>query len=74
LTEKATLREARLCAQQGITINIFLLPNWAQTSEDVQFAHHVAEATRGRVFFSGGHDLDRYVVWDYVRRRRLLIA
>jgi len=74
LTEKATLREAQLCAQQGITINIFLLPNWAQTSEDVQFAHRVAEATRGRVFFSGGHDLDRYVVWDYVRRRRLLIV
>lgn len=73
-TEKATLREAQLCAQQGITINIFLLPNWAQTSEDVQFAHRVAEATRGRVFFSGGHDLDRYVVWDYVRRRRLLIV
>ncbi len=73
-TEKATLREARLCAQQGITINIFLLPNWAQTSEDVQFAHRLAEATRGRVFFCGGHDLDRYVVWDYVRRRRVLIV
>lgn len=74
LTEEATLREARLCARQGITINIFLLPNWAQSSEDVQFAHRVAESARGRVFFSGGRDLDRYVVWDYIRRRRLLIA
>ncbi len=74
LTEQATLREARLCARQGITINIFLLPNWAQSSEDVQFAHRVAESTRGRVFFTGGRDLDRYVVWDYVRRRRFLIG
>jgi len=74
LTEEATLREAQLCARQGITINIFLLPNWAQSSEDVQFAHRVAESTRGRVFFTGGRDLDRYVVWDYVRRRRLMIA
>lgn len=74
LTEEATLREARLCAQESITINIFLLPNWAQSSEDVQFAHRVAESTRGRVFFTGGRDLDRYVVWDYVRRRRLMIA
>lgn len=74
LTEEATLREAQLCARQGITINIFLLPNWAQSSEDVQFAHRIAESTRGRVFFTGGRDLDRYVVWDYVRRRRLMIA
>ncbi|MGQ9651798.1 MAG: hypothetical protein ACUVXJ_16970, partial [Phycisphaerae bacterium] len=74
LTEEATLREARLCAQEGITINVFLLPNWAQSSEDVQFVHRLAESTRGRVFFTGGRDLDRYVVWDYIRRRRLLIA
>ncbi|MBP7934972.1 MAG: hypothetical protein KA354_10035 [Phycisphaerae bacterium] len=74
LTEEATLREARLCARQGITINIFLLPNWSQSSEDVQFAHRMAESTRGRVFFTGGRDLDRYVVWDYIRRRRLLIG
>lgn len=74
MTEKATMREAQLCARQGITINIFLLPNWAQSSEDVQFAHRVAESTRGRVFFTGGRDLDRFVVWDYIHRRQLLIA
>jgi uncharacterized protein with von Willebrand factor type A (vWA) domain len=74
LTEEATLREALLCARQGITINIFLLPNWSQSSEDVQFAHRLAESAHGRVFFTGGRDLDRYVVWDYIRRRRLLIA
>ncbi len=74
LTESATMREAQLCAQQGITINIFLLPSWSQTSEDVQFANRMTEATAGRVFFTGGHDLDRYVVWDYIKRRRFIIG
>lgn len=74
LTEEATMREARACARDGITINVFLLPNWWQTSEDVQFAHRMAEQTRGRVFFTGGRDLDRFVLWDYVRMRRAVIG
>lgn len=73
-TEEATMREARLCVRAGITINVFLLPNWWQTSEDVQFAHKLAEQSRGRVFFTGGKDLDRFVLWDYVRMRRSIIA
>jgi uncharacterized protein with von Willebrand factor type A (vWA) domain len=63
-----------LCQRDGITINIFLLPSWSQTHEDVQFAHRLAESTRGRVFFTAGRDLDRYVVWDYVSQRRDIIA
>ena len=43
-------------------------------SEDVQFAHRLAESTAGRVFFTAGRELDRYVVWDYVRRRREIVA
>ncbi|MGQ0628495.1 MAG: hypothetical protein ACT4PL_10405 [Phycisphaerales bacterium] len=73
-TEEATMREARAAAREQITINIFLLPSWAQTSEDVRFAQTMAEATRGRVFFSGGSDLDRFVLWDYVSMRRSIIA
>jgi uncharacterized protein with von Willebrand factor type A (vWA) domain len=73
-TEAATLREAHLCAKEGITINIFLLSTWNQTSEDVQFAYKMAESTRGRVFFTAGRELDRYVVWDYVSRRKSIIA
>jgi uncharacterized protein with von Willebrand factor type A (vWA) domain len=73
-TEKATMREAMLCRRENITINIFLLPNWGQTEDDVQFAHRMAEATRGRVFFTGGRDLDRFVVWDYVNMRKRIIA
>ena len=74
LTERATMREAFACAREGITINLFLIPSWSQTSEDVQFAHRLAEATRGRVFFTGGEDLDRFVLWDYVSRRRRVIG
>jgi uncharacterized protein with von Willebrand factor type A (vWA) domain len=74
LTEHATLREAQLCAQEGITINIFLLSSWNQTHEDVRFAYKVAESTRGRVFFPAGSELDRYVVWDYIHRRKQIIG
>lgn len=74
MTESATIREAQLCARNNITINIFLLQSWSQTSEDVQFAYRMAETTKGRVFFTGGRDLDRYVVWDYIKRRRLFIG
>ncbi|HEY2840016.1 MAG TPA: hypothetical protein VGJ26_12750 [Pirellulales bacterium] len=73
-TESATMREAQFCAREGITINIFLLQSWSQSSEDVQFAYRMAEATKGRVFFTAGRDLDRYVVWDYVSRRRQIIS
>jgi len=73
-TESATLREAQLCAREGITINIFLLSNWNQTHEDVRFAYKVAESTRGRVFFTAGRDLYRYVVWDYIARRKQIIS
>ncbi len=73
-TETATMREALLCQREGITINIFLVPSWSQSSEDIRFAYRLAESTKGRVFFTGGKDLDRFVVWDYVQRRREIIG
>lgn len=73
-TEAATLREGRLCAREGIVINIFLLPTWGQSREDVQFAYRLARETRGRVFFAAGKDLDRFVIWDYLARRREIIG
>lgn len=73
-TEAATLREGQLCRREGITINIFLLQSWSQSIEDVRFAQKLAESTTGRVFFTAGKDLDRYVVWDYVNRRRSIVS
>jgi uncharacterized protein with von Willebrand factor type A (vWA) domain len=73
-TETATMREGQLCQREGITINLFLLPSWSQSEEDIRFAYRLAESTKGRVFFTAGRDLDRYVVWDYLRRRREIVA
>jgi uncharacterized protein with von Willebrand factor type A (vWA) domain len=73
-TEEATIREGQLCRREGITINTFLLQSWWQSSEDVQFAQKLSESTKGRVFFTAGKDLDRYVVWDYVKRRREILS
>ncbi|MGQ9576606.1 MAG: hypothetical protein ACUVUC_14955 [Thermoguttaceae bacterium] len=73
-TEEATLREGQRCCREGITINIFLLPTWSQSREDVQFAYRLAESTAGKVFFTAGKDLDRYVLWDYLNRRREIVA
>ncbi len=73
-TEEATMREARLCRREGIVLNVILLPNWSQSHEDVQFAQRMVEETGGRVMFSGGQDLDRFVVWDYLSRRRSIIS
>ena len=73
-TEEATMREGALCKREGITLNLFLLQSWSQSSEDIQFSHKLAEQTGGRVFFTAGKDLDRFVVWDYVNRRRSIIS
>ncbi len=73
-TEAATMREALLCQREGIVINIFLLATWNQSHEDIRFAHRVAETTKGRVFFTAGRDLDRFVVWDYVNRRKSIVC
>ena len=74
MTDMATMREAKLCQRENITINIFLVPSWSQSKEDIQFAYRLAESTQGRVFFTAGSDLDRYVVWDYVDRRREIVS
>ena len=68
------MREAHLCQREGITINMFLIPSWSQSEEDIRFAYRLAETTQGRVFFTAGKDLDRFVVWDYVNRKREIIS
>jgi len=73
-TEAATMREGHLCSREQITLNIFLVPSWSQTREDIHFAYRLARSTSGRVFFTAGRDLDRFVVWDYVNHRREIIA
>lgn len=73
-TEAATMREGLLCKRDSITINLFLVPSWSQSEEDIRFAYRLAETTTGRVFFTSGADLDRYVIWDYVNHKREIIG
>jgi uncharacterized protein with von Willebrand factor type A (vWA) domain len=73
-TEQATMREGALCQRDGVVINMFLVPSWSQSEEDIKFAYRLAEKTRGRVFFTAGKDLDRFVVWDYVDRKREILG
>ncbi len=73
-TERETMREAQRCQKDGITINMFLVPSWSQSEEDIRFAYRLAESTRGRVFFTAGRDLDRFVLWDYLRRKREILG
>jgi uncharacterized protein with von Willebrand factor type A (vWA) domain len=74
-TEKATMREAAMAAREGIVVNIFLLQDfWRQSEEDVRFAHRLAESTKGRVVFTASRDLDRFVVWDYVKRKKQILG
>jgi uncharacterized protein with von Willebrand factor type A (vWA) domain len=73
-TELATMREGHLCMKEGITINLFLIPSWSQNEADIKFAYRLAESTKGRVFFTNGKNLDRFVLWDYVKNRREIIA
>ena len=72
-TEKETMREAMQCAKEGIVINMFLVPSWSQSEDDIRFAYRMAEQTKGRVFFTAGNDLDRFVLWDYVDRKREIL-
>ena len=72
-TEEATMREAVICSTESITINTFLVPSWSQSEDDIRFAHRLSEQTAGRVFFTAGGDLDRFVVWDYLSHKREIL-
>jgi len=73
-TEEATMREAKLCARDGIVITIFLLRVWNQSEEDIRFAYRMAESTKGRVIFTAGRELDRFVIHDYIKRRKTIVS
>jgi uncharacterized protein with von Willebrand factor type A (vWA) domain len=73
-TEQATLREALLCRRENITINMFLVPSWNQSEDDIRFAYRLAQSAGGRAIFTSGADLDRFVVWDYVNHKREMLG
>jgi uncharacterized protein with von Willebrand factor type A (vWA) domain len=66
-TLEETLKEARRCTREGITINTFMLERspWLTA-----FVERMARINRGRAFFTSPDRLGEYVVVDYVTSRR----
>ena len=66
-TVEETLKEAKRCTQEGITINTFMLEaNYYL----MDFIDRMTRINRGRAFYSTPDQLGRYVMVDYLRSHR----
>jgi uncharacterized protein with von Willebrand factor type A (vWA) domain len=67
---EVTLKEVGNCTRAGIVINTFMLP-----SRDFfnLFVDRMARANRGRVFFTSPGDLSKYIIVDYLSRKKTRI-
>ena len=66
-TIQETLREAKHCTQEGITINTFML----EASHDLlSFIDRLRRINGGKAFYSAPNQLGQYVLVDYVSHRR----
>ncbi|MBI3638101.1 MAG: VWA domain-containing protein [Candidatus Rokubacteria bacterium] len=70
-TIEETLKEAKRCTKDGITINTFMLERspWL-----TRFVEEMARINRGRAFFTTPDRLGEYVVVDFVSSRRRPIS
>jgi len=66
-TLQETLREARRCAAEGITINTFMLDRDPYIK---RFVDMLTKANKGRVFYTSPENLGAYVLVDYFSRKR----
>lgn len=69
-TLQLTLKEVRNCTQKGIVINTFMFDNsyfWGD------FVTRMAYLNKGRVFFANADNLGKYVLFDYVARKKKMI-
>ena len=66
-TIQETLKEAKRCTQEGITINTFMLE---ATYHLMDFVDKMTRINRGRAFYTTPGHLGRYVMVDYLRSRR----
>ncbi len=71
----ATLRETRACADDGVTINTFLLGSDFDTGYygEGQFIERMMKISGGRLFHPEPDSLTKYVLRDYVSGKRKLI-
>ena len=70
-TISQTLREARRCAQEGITINTFMLD---RNSYLMEFVDQITRINRGRVFYTSPERLGEYILVDYLSTRRTMLG
>jgi uncharacterized protein with von Willebrand factor type A (vWA) domain len=66
-TFQETFREVNRCTREGITINTFMLE---QSSALQSFVEQLTKINHGRAFYSGPEQLGKYILVDYVNRKR----
>ena len=64
---RETLRQVRRITRKGITINTFMLD---ESPELVGFVEKMTRINKGRAFYTAPDRLGRYVMVDYLRRKR----
>ena len=70
-TISETLKEARRCAQEGVTINTFMLEN---SYHLLEFVGLLTRINGGRAFYASADKLGEYVLVDYLTNRRKRVA
>jgi len=66
-----TLREARRCARDNITINVFML--WDDPYLK-HFVNQMATVNKGRAFYSSPDDLGEYILIDYLNHKQKRVS
>ena len=64
---KETLKEVFRCTKQGITINTFMLDS---TPALRSFVDQITKINKGRAFYTNPLDLGKYILVDYVEKKR----
>ena len=62
-TMQETLKEARRCTQEGVTINTFMLESNPYL---LDFVDKLTRINRGRAFYTSPYQLGEYVLVDYI--------
>lgn len=69
--EMQTLREARRCAKDGITINVFMLADEPYLKH---FVNRMATVNKGRAFYVSPENLGEYLLIDYLGSKQKYVS
>jgi uncharacterized protein with von Willebrand factor type A (vWA) domain len=62
-----TLKEVKKCTKAGIEINTFMLPSYDYSNF---FVDRMSRLNHGRVFFTSPDELGKYLMVDYLGKKR----